>query len=112
MEHNTEVVKWIIEVVILCGKQCLPFIGRRENINDSSHNSEFFGEYSNFLAKQTKHWRTCPVVRNATCVSPKIQNEIINITAHDVLQKDLIDEIKTAEFFTILADEVEIHHVE
>ena len=32
--------------------------------------------------------------------------------AYDVLQKDLIDEIKTAKFSTILADEVEIHHVE
>ena len=29
-----------------------------------------------------------------------------------MLQKDLIDEIKTAKFFTIVADEVEIDHVE
>ena len=55
-EHNTEeVLKWIVEVVILCGKQCLPFIGLWENINDSSHNSEFLSQYSNYLAKQTKH---------------------------------------------------------
>ena len=32
--------------------------------------------------------------------------------AYDVLQRYLIDEIKTAKFFTRLADEVESHHVE
>ena len=29
-----------------------------------------------------------------------------------MLQKYLIDEVKTAKFFTILADEVENHHIE
>ena len=43
VEHNTEVLKWVIEV-ILCGKQWLPLRGHRENINNSSHNS------GNFLA--------------------------------------------------------------
>ena len=62
--------------------------------------------------KTLKEHLTCPVARNATYISPKIQNEIINIIAYDVLQKYLIDEIKTAKFFTILADEVESHHVE
>lgn len=40
-------------------------------------------------------------------ITPKIKNNIINIIAHDVLQKDLIDEIQT-----ILVDEVESHYVE
>ena len=54
----------------------------------------------------------CAAPRNITYISPKNQNEIINIIAYDVLHKCLIDEIKTAKFFTILADEVESHHVE
>ena len=33
-----------------------------------------------------KEHLTCPVGRNATYISPKIQNEIINITAYDVLE--------------------------
>ena len=40
VEHNTEVLRWIIEVVILFGKQCLPLRGHRENFNDSSHNTQ------------------------------------------------------------------------
>ena len=36
----------------------------------------------------------------------------MNIMAYDVRQRYLIDDIKTAKFFTILAVEVESHHVE
>ena len=50
--------------------------------------------------------------RNAKYISPQIQNELIDIVAFDVFQKDLIEEIKQAKFFSILADEVESHHVE
>ena len=53
-----------------------------------------------------------PIARNAQYLSPQIQNEIISIKAYDVLQRDLINEVKKAKFFTILADEVESHHVE
>ena len=53
-----------------------------------------------------------PIARNAQYLSPQIQNEIIDIIAYGILQKDLIDEVKKTKFFTILADEVESHHVE
>ena len=53
-----------------------------------------------------------PIARNTQYLSPQIQNEIISIKAYDVLQRDLINEVKKAKCFTILADEVESHHVE
>ena len=52
------------------------------------------------------------VAKNATYLSPKIQNEIINIIVYDILQADLINEIKDANFFSILASEVESYNVE
>ena len=52
-----------------------------------------------------------PIARNAQYLSPQTQNEIIGIIAYDVLQRDLIDQVKKAKFFIILADEVESHHV-
>ena len=52
------------------------------------------------------------IARNAQYLSPQIQNEIIGIIAYGILQRDLIDEVKKAKFFTILADEVDSHHVE
>ena len=53
-----------------------------------------------------------PIARNEQYLSPHIQNEIIGIIAYDVLQRDLIDEVKKAKFFSILAGEVESHHDE
>ena len=85
------------------------------NCNDSSHNSGNSLVILKLLSltnKKLKEHLTCPVARNPTYISPKIQNEIIKIMAYDVVHKYLIDEIKTAKFFTILADEVESHHVE
>ena len=49
-----------------------------------------------------------PIARNAQYLSPQIQNEIIRVIAYAVLQRDLINEVKKAKFFTILADEVEV----
>ena len=51
-----------------------------------------------------------PIARNAQYLSPQIQNEIISIIVYDVLQRDLINEVK--KFFSILTDDVESHHVE
>ena len=61
---------------------------------------------------ELKQHLSSPAARNATYVSPSIQNELINIIAYDILQKKLIEEIKDAKFYSILADEVENHHVE
>ena len=40
---------------------------------------------------------TSPVAKNTTYLSPKIQNEIINIIGYDILKADLINEIKEAD---------------
>ena len=53
-----------------------------------------------------------PIARNAQYLPPQIQNEIIGIIAYDVLQRNLIDEVEKAKLFTILADELDSHHVE
>ena len=55
---------------------------------------------------------TSPVTKNATYLSPKIQNEIINIIGYDILQTDLINKIIEAKIFSKIADEVESHKVE
>ena len=68
MEHNAEVLKWIIEVLILRGEQFLPLRGHRENINDSSHNSGNFLAILKLLSQTNetlKEHLTCPVARNA-----------------------------------------------
>ena len=64
VEPNIEVLKWIIEVVTLYGKQCLPLREHRKNINDSSHNSANFLAILKLLSqtnKTLKEHLTCPV---------------------------------------------------
>ena len=113
IENNTEILRWVIEVIITCGKQCFPLRAHREKTPDT--NSENVLAILRLLGKtnQTlKEHLDNPIARNAQYLSPQIHNKIIDIIAYKVLQRDLIGEVKKAKFFTILADEVESHHVE
>ena len=118
ISKNRQILKWVIKTIILCGKQCIALRGHREDIHNGSNNC------GNFLAilKQEKtlsetkpnlkHHLDEPFARNATFISPYIQNELIEIISYDILQKGLVEEMKEAKFFSLMADEVESHHTE
>ena len=53
-----------------------------------------------------------PKSRNATYLSPTSQNDIINIIGYDILRNSIVEDIKEAKFFSVLADEVSNHNVE
>ena len=113
IENNTEILRWVIEVIITCGKQCLPLRAHRENTPDANSGNilailRLLGKTRETLKEHLDN----PIARNAQYLSLQIQNKIISIIAYGILQKDLIDEVKKVKFFTILADEVESHHVE
>ena len=113
-QHNREILKWVITIE-LCRKQCIAFRGHCESVSSNEKNWGNFLATSNLLAQTNHNMQnrlTSPVTKNATYLSPKIQNEIINIIGYDILQADLINEIKEAKFFSKLADEVESHKVE
>ena len=61
----------------------------------------------------------CSNIRNLKEIRKKVKKlgflvrvRVLNIIGYDILQVDLINEIKEAKFFSILADEVESHKVE
>ena len=115
VQHNKAISKWVIKVIILCGKQCNPLREHREDINKTQINSGNFIAILRLLSEtnsELKKHLDAPAARNAKHIFPQIQNELIDIVAFDVLQKDLIEEINQAKYFSILADEVENHHVE
>ena len=115
VQHNREVLKWVIKTIELCGKQCIAYRGHRESITSNAMNSGNFLAILKLIAEtniDVKNHLNTPVAKNAMYISPKIQNEIINIIGYDILQAELIEEIKEAKFFSILADEVESHKVE
>ena len=45
-------------------------------------------------------------LKTATYLSPRIQNEIINIIGIKIIQQSTCDKVREAKFFSILADEV------
>ena len=61
----------------------------------------------------------CSNIRNLKEIRKKVKKlgflvrvRVLNIIGYDILQVDLINEMKEAKFFSILADEVESHKVE
>ncbi|XP_041372811.1 52 kDa repressor of the inhibitor of the protein kinase-like [Gigantopelta aegis] len=50
--------------------------------------------------------------KNGKYISPDIQNQLINIIGEDILQAKLIDEVRQANIYSIMADEVTAHNKE
>ena len=114
VSKNREILKWVIKTIILCGKQCIALRGHREDINSNNNCGNFLAilKLLSETNSELKDHLDAPSAKNATYISPGIQNELIHIISYDVLQKQLIDEVKEAKFFSIMADEVESHHTE
>ena len=49
---------------------------------------------------------TLSSLKNATYLSPRIQNELIVIMGVHIIQRKLVDENKKAKLFTILVDDI------
>ena len=97
----------------LCG--CITFRGHRQNVTSNENNCGKFLAILKLLGQakdDLQNHLTSPVAKNVTCLSPKIQNEIISTIGYDILQADLINEIKEVKFFSRLADKIESHEVE
>lgn len=101
-QHKREILQWVIETIKLCGKQCIVCRGYRENVASNNTNSEGFLAILKLLA----------LTKSSPNLSPKIQNEITMIIDYDILQVNLISEIKEAKSFSKIADEVESHKAE
>ena len=51
-------------------------------------------------------------MKNATYISARTQNELLNIMGRHIVLFEIVQEIKTAKFYSILADEVTSHNTE
>ena len=107
-------MKWLIKVNTLCAKQCIAFRGHREYIKSNQNPGNFLAIFK--LLAETNEPLGGHIEnrsrKNATYLSPLIQNEITNIIGKDLLQANLVKDINRARFFSILADEIESRLVE
>ena len=95
-------------------KQGLPLRGHREQISLCSNPGNFLAllkDRATTDAVIKKHLEQ-PLARNSTYLSPRSQNDIINVIGFDIIRANILNEVKRAKFYAVLADEVPSHNVE
>ena len=112
--QNEHILKQIVRAVLVLGKQGLPFRGDKEDITSSRNPGNFlallkdYSKVDEILHDHLYH----PKAKNATYMSPRSQNDIISVIGNDIIRASIIGEVKKAQFFSVLADEVSSHNIE
>ncbi|XP_065315594.1 zinc finger MYM-type protein 1-like [Gordionus sp. m RMFG-2023] len=108
-KENRGKIKLTIEAILYCGMQGLALRGHKDsgslNFNNNDNEGNFRGLLKfKALGDPVLMESLISTNKNATYLSPRIQNEIIDICNNIILEK-LIVEINSAPCFSILADE-------
>ncbi|KAF0747872.1 zinc finger MYM-type protein 1-like, partial [Aphis craccivora] len=113
IEQNKQILRPIIETIILCGSQGLALRGHRDSGHfqpDELYSAENDGNFRAFLRYRVSggdlilknHLQNCK--KNAMYTSPEFQNEIIDTIYHIIINK-LVCKINQSKCYTVLADE-------
>ncbi|XP_065642982.1 uncharacterized protein LOC136074574 [Hydra vulgaris] len=116
LKNRQQMYPYIVEtlgrIVHLMGKQGLTFRGtykkRMENSDQKGNPRNFLAivqEIARHNAELNTHIQT-PLRKDVSYLSPKSQNELIDIIGKKCIQERLINEIKAANYYSISADEV------
>ena len=114
VEKNRKILKGIIRAVEFLGKQGLAFRGDNETIDGKGNPGNFLalmkliGEKDETIGMHLK----TPEMKNAKYISPQTQNEIISVVANDYIMKSLVEDIRKAKWYSIMADEACSHSKE
>ena len=98
IEKNRAIVKSLARAVLFCGRQCIALRGGSEQLDTPGNPGNFLAlvrllsEHDELLRNHLES----PALRNVTYVSPRTQNEIIEVLGHHIILKDLVSEIKAA----------------
>ena len=113
IQENRHVVK-CAQCILYCGRQCIALRGDIERMDQPGNPGNFLAmlkliaNYDPILKGHLEN----PRQRNATYVSPRIQNEIIDIIGKNIIQKSILEQIRMAKYFSIMVDEVTSHNTE
>lgn len=112
IKQNREILKPIIKTVVFCGRQGISLRGHRDfgEVNIISESNKNEGNFRALLQFRvdagdqilTNHLNNC--AKNAMYTSWGIQNEIIT-ACHEVIVKQIVNEISEVKCFAVLADE-------
>ena len=111
-------LKSIARATLFCGRQCIALRGSTEKIAEIDSSSDNPGNFLALLKFMDIHddvlhsHLDTHSMRCATYVSPRVQNELIAVMGKHMILKGVLDELKAAPYYSILADEVTSHNVE
>ena len=109
--QNRMVLKFIIEAILFCAKQCIALRGDCEELESSKNPGNFLKLISNHNDILRTHLYS-PAMKNATCISPRMRNELLNMMGRHSVLYEIVQEIKTGKLCSILGDEVTSHNKE
>ena len=114
IKENRHILKCVAEAVLYCGRQCIALRGSAEQQHCRGNPGNFLALLkllSNHNEKLKQHLEK-PKLKNATYLSPQSQNEMIDIIGKHMIQAKIVEEVRHAQMYTVLADEVTSHNVE
>lgn len=118
IKRNRAVLKSIARAVLFCSRQCIALRGDTEKLtenNSSSGNPGNFLALLKLLAVHDDVLRThleAPAMRCATYISPRTQNELIEVMGKHMILQGILHDLNAAPYYSILADEVTSHNAE
>jgi len=115
IQRNRQILRCMADSVLFCARQCIGLRGDNEATNSAC------GNPGNFRAvlKMISHYNPVlkdhleqPCMNNAKYTSPRIQNELVDIIGNGIILTSILDEVREAKYFSVLADEVASHNAE
>ncbi|XP_051528113.1 52 kDa repressor of the inhibitor of the protein kinase-like [Myxocyprinus asiaticus] len=114
IKENRHILKSVAESVLYCGRQCIALRGTSEKQHSTGNPGNFLALMkllANHDEKLKQHMER-PKLRNATYLSTQTQNQMIDVIGKRMIQAQIVDEVKNAQIYTVMADEVTSHNVE
>ena len=103
-----KIVSTLAQAVHYCGRQGIAFRGHREDIDQKGNPGNFLALIK-LLAEHNDdlkaHLEAAQEKRTTKFLHPKHQNELIEIIGYNIIQRDILEEIRKAGFHANMADE-------
>lgn len=112
--NNRDIIRCIVETILLCARMGLSLRGHQDDghLNPPTSINDIVTDEGRFrsmiqlysMANNTLSTHLVNAAANATYLSKTIQNKIISCIA-TVIRKKIAEEVCTAKFFSVIADE-------
>ena len=103
MTDNKQILFQIVRAIIFLGKQGLGLRGDLEDVASEKNPGNFLALLKVFTENDSVLYRHLhqPRAKKVTYLSPKTQNDIIDIIGFDIIRASIVTDIQKARYFSI-----------